>query len=214
MAVNDTSELIVRGSLSVNSELQTYVHTLHFRHLSIPVGVSPEPILIDRWQAIAQTAWRAAHTSAYNLDEIVCRQVCGSIPLRAPAVEGVGLAGTRATPASQALAHWLSSVVTEYSDLAGRSRRGRYFVSGAHEEDLSGNSYTSGYLALVTAYNTALLGGFGPSGSDTDFRLVVHSRKLAANPGTACQDASRIVTQLVTRTRLTTQRSRRPRTVA
>lgn len=214
MAINDTSEFVVYASLNVNGAIQTYIHTLHFRSIATPAGGSVEAVLIDRWQAAARTAWLAAHTSSYNMVAIVARQVCGSTPLRAPAFESDTSAGSRAAPAGDQLAHWLSCVVTEYTDLAGRSRRGRFFLSNLFEADVQGNQILSGYTTLVSAYNTALLGAFGPSGTDLDFRLVVHSRKLASVPGTQCQDSSRIVTSLTTRTGLTTQRSRRPRAFA
>lgn len=214
MAVNDTSELLVIGNLAVGSTSQTYVHTLHFRHLTVPAGTSPEAVLINRWQATSHAAWQAMHTNIYNQQEVIARQVCGSVPLRAPSSEAAVFAGSRVAPGGDPLPQWLAAVVTERTDLAGRSRRGRFFVSGLYEADIIGNNIDSGIQGLINAYCTTLMDAYGPTGTDADFRLVVHSRKLASVPGTQCQDASRIVTQLLSRLQLTTQRSRKPRVFA
>lgn len=206
MSANDTMELGVFGTLFG----QQYLHTIHFRQKPTSgLGAGNEQQLIDAWQAAAQTAWLALHHNTYTLDRIQAKQVCGAQPLRQAGEEGVGLTGTR-TLTGESLAPWLSITVTEYSDLAGRSRRGRFFISGMGEVDIVGDVFISTYRTIVEAYNTALMNAFGPTGANNDFRLVVHSRKLAV-PGVQCQDSSRPVDRLVLRNRLTTQRSRRAR---
>jgi len=203
MAVNETYELVVKGRLVS----QDYLHTLHFREVS--VVVNPLQALIDAWQAAAQTQWLAAHTAAYSLASIKVSKVCGSVPLPAPVEEQVNLAGTRAAP-TELLAPWLACLVRERGALAGRSRQGRFFVAGAMEGDVVTDTFIAAYLTLVTTYATAISTAFIATIPASGFHLVVHSRKLAdAIPPPQCQDSSTLVTAYTVSPILTSQRSRR-----
>lgn len=208
MALNDTYFLTVQGTLLG----QIYVHTLHFREILAPAGVNPAQSLIDRWQAVGQATWLGMHGSNYSLTRVTAQRICGSPPLPARVEEGVGLSGSRSTGTSgDPLAPWLSIAVNEATGLAGRSRHGRFFVSGGYEGDVANETLTPGasfWLQLLTAYVTALNTGF-VVGPPADWQLVVHSRKLAAVPGTQCNQSSEPVISLGVNARLTTQRSRR-----
>jgi len=209
VAINDTSFFKVTGQLRGRQ----YIHTLHFRHLSVPVGgANPDQVLIDAWQTVAQAAWLQAHTSDYSMQTISAQRICGSPPLPSPTLEASGLTGTRSPASGDPLSPWLCLRANEGTGLAGRSRHGAFFFSGGWELDVNQDvpDPTAGrWLPLAQSYCTALMTGFGPSGSNSDFRLVVHSRKLASVPGTQCDQASTQVTSLVVTPRLTTNRSRR-----
>jgi hypothetical protein len=170
--------------------------------------------LIDAWQAGCQNLWLAAHTNDYSLRSIRCRQANASASTASFAEESFSTAptGSRANPTGQALAPWLCVCVTEYTSLASRRARGRFFVSGGWEADLNQDNWEAAYMTLVTAYADSLLSVFGPLGTNTNFDLVVWSRLDAGdppiNPG-----AAREVNRVVVRPQLSTQRSRRPERV-
>jgi hypothetical protein len=208
MALNDTYFFTAQGSLLGRS----YVHTLHFREVVLSVAPNPAQQLIDDWQSGCQAAWLSLHPTWYTLIRLTAQRVCGALPLPARVEEAVGLVGTRGGTGGEGLAPWLSIAVNEATGLAGHSRHGRFFVSGGTENDINGEVLSTGgtsWLGLTQAYCTAVSTKFGPIAASPDWRLVVHSRKLADVPGTQCQDSSTPVTSLSPTARLTTQRSRR-----
>lgn len=205
MAINDTVQLAVKGTWMNND----HIHTLHFRFLD---PTANEADLINAWEAGAKTQYLAIFPTGHHVVKIVqAAQVCGSLPLRAAVEEafasGAGT-GTRAT-ATEHLASWLASLTRERTASAGRSHQGRFFLGGLTEADVISEDLQAAYITPTTAYLTALLAVFGPSGTNNLYRLVVHSRKLAAVPGSQCQNTSTVVTNLQLHTKLTSQRSRR-----
>lgn len=209
MAIGDIFELALTGAQSG----QVVVNTYHCKQLATPTTPSgdPEQDLIDGWQAACQTAYRAMHGTGFSLAQISARQVCGATkPYRARKDESVNLAGTFAT--SLPLAAWLASVVRERTALSGRTYQGRNFYVAPDESVVAGTALSAPYIALVDAYNAAIMSIWGPSGSSADWDLVVFSRKLNNNEAGHCSTDSAAVTSLSTSPYLTTMRSRRSRT--
>lgn len=208
MALNDTYFFTVQGTLGGRN----YVHTLHFREILAAVGVNPSQDLIDTWQSACQAAWLAAHPNGYLLVRLTAQRICGTPPLPSRVEEGVGLTGTRSSGTlGEPLAPWLAIAVNEATGLAGRSRHGRFFMSGGGESDVTGETLTTGgtsWLGYIQAYVNALTTEF-IAGPPTAWQLVVHSPKLAKVPGTQCNVSSEPVTALGIVSRLTSQRSRR-----
>ena len=210
MPINDTVELSVAGLVGG----QTHVHTLHFRYKRVS---SSEAGLITDWKGSCLTTYRAMFSTLDTPATLLkAAQVCGSVPLRAPGEDASGpAAGTRAITADP-LPTWVAQVVSERTALAGRSRRGRFFMGGLYEVDSSGTNGNSVPVGnqrsiLIQAYLDTLLAQFVTGGgANLDYGLVVHSRLLAAVPGTACQDSSTSVTGLIRRDLLGSMRSRRP----
>jgi hypothetical protein len=208
MAINETSRLIVEG----RSEGQVHLHTLAFRQVSLPAG-GPEQDLIDDWRANLLTAYRALWPTFATQAVLTtsATQICGSIPLRATvemAEPGATQPGTRTT-ATEALAPWLCARARLLTAFAGRERRGQFFISALVEADVVVATIQTSFMTPFSAYCAALIARYGPSGTSTNWRLVVHSRKLASVPGVACQDASTLVTSALATNVLTSQRSRR-----
>jgi hypothetical protein len=208
MAINDVSELAVIGTVVG----QQHVHTLHFKHVGAPAD--PEGTLIAEWEAACEASYRALFTDEDSPTlTYKAKQVCGTIPLRAPAEAAqVTILGTRPVN-SQAQPALMAELVSERTAFAGRSYRGRFFLGGLREEDSQGNNLVTVALsryALTGAYMTALLAAFGGAGTSTNFNLFVYSRKLAAAPGVQCQNTGAIVTGFVHPTLVSTMRSRRP----
>lgn len=206
MSVNDTTQLAVQGTVGG----QTHIHTLHFRYLD---PTASEQGLIDLWQANARTAYRGMF-STNDSPVILLRasEVCGALPLRAPVEEaeaGGNQTGTRVISAER-LPSWLAAVVSERTAFAGKTRRGRFYIGGLFEDETTGNTLNSGYIAWVQAYVDAIMGTFGPSGTSNLYRLVVYSRKLASVPGTQCQDSSTVVTSMLVNANIGSMKSRKP----
>lgn len=205
MAANDTVQLTVQGVV----KNQMHLHTLHFR---LTDATYTDGGLIDAWQAGCRTAYRALFvTFDQPVQLLTARQVCGTQPLRAAAqeVEVTGsILGTR-TLTGQGCAPWLASLVSVRTALAGKSRRGRFFLGGLLEDDLDGALLGTTYLNLLQTYLNALATTFiGTAASASGAILVIHSPKLA-QPGVQCQDSSTPVTGLLKRDQLTTMKSRR-----
>lgn len=206
MAINDTSQLAVIGSVGGID----HVHTLHFRALN---PATDELSLIVAWASAARTLYRDLFgPSDLPVLRYTARQVCGSVPLRA-AVEVTEVDPNRAGTLStngQLLPTFNAAVVSVRTALSGRTRRGRFFLGGLREDYSSGNVLDPNYVARVQSYVNALMSAFGPSGSVADWRLVVHSRKLAATvPPIPCQDSSTQVTGMIVRPNHGTMRSRK-----
>lgn len=206
MAINDTAQLTVKGTVAG----QTHVHTLHFRLMD---PVLAEQDLINLWQANCRTEYR---TLFVNVDE-PCQtyraaQVCGSIPLRAP-VEEEEVAPNRVgvnAPSGDRLPSWLAAVSSVKTALAGRSRRGRYFIGGLYEVQAAGNDISTAHQAGVQAYGTKLIATFGAGGTEAGkFRLVVHSRTLAV-PGVLCENSSTLVQAITAKLPMGSMKSRKP----
>ena len=205
-AINDTFEIAL---VHTGPGGQIVIVTHHFRMMS---GVPVPPVgqsLIDNWQAL-QATWLAVLGPNFTLQRIRARHVCGSIPLDATVEEAVNLLGTRGT-AGAGVGAWLAAVCRERTQLAGRSRRGRFFIPVSGESDFTVDQLDAVFTTPAQAYVTALAARFLSGGaSAADWRLVVHSRVLA-QPGVQCQNSSTLIDNLALQSALTTQRSRRPR---
>lgn len=215
MAINDTMALAVKGVVGG----QDHVHTLHFR---VKTALPTEADLIAAWEANCGATYRSlfiANDSPVQL--ISAAHVCGTLPLRATAelapaspvgtrIAGTGVAGSERAPS------WLAQVVSVRTASAGRSRRGRFYVGGLLEYDINGNDLSINVntspprWAAIADYIANLMTAFVTLPSPTDFTLVVHSHKLAAVPGTQCQDSSTPVTGMIRRLAIGSMKSRKP----
>jgi hypothetical protein len=205
MATNDTIQLAVKGVVGG----QEHVHTLHFR---IWDPTKFEQDLIDHYQANARTEYRALFRTVDTPCQVyTARQVCGSVPLRAPAEEAetAPLSLGTGTGSSEVLPQYTAAVVSVRTALAGKSNRGRFFIGGMLEEHQTAGVMGAGYKAILQAYATKLLTTYTGTTPAGGFSLVVHSRTLAAVPGTDCTDSSHPVTAMIVRDTLGTMRSRK-----
>lgn len=204
--LNDTAQLSVIGSVAG----QQHIHTLHFRLLDA-TSTNLEPSLIDSWQAACRTTFRGLFGTADSPCQLYrAQQVCGSLPLRAPAEEAEvspNIAGSLTLTTDQ-LAPWLAAVISWRTAFAGRSRRGRNYFGGMSEEMVVGSTIHSTQLARLAAYRDAVLGEFGPSGASLNYRLVVHSRKIA-DTGVDCTASSTAITSGLVRDQLASMKSRK-----
>lgn len=207
VATNETAELQIVGT----RESQIVIVTHHFRNIHVATEHSLQE-LIDEWQTTCQTPFLAIPNNSYTLTKLVARHVCGSLPLDATVEELVGSTGTNGDT-TLLTPPWFAGVVRMRTASAGRSRRGRFFVPVTSEAQFDKDTLSATLVTNITTYCTALKNLFVADGSapSVAWRLVVHSRKLAAVPGTQCQDSSTLITTIAPQSVLTTQRSRRAR---
>lgn len=206
MAINDTVQLTVQGFAGG----ERHLHTLHFRYAALS---STEQGLIDAWQATSRTTYRAQfQAAAAPVQALTARQVCGSVPLRAPLEEIELVANQPGTlnDSSQAGPSWVARVVSVRTALAGKSRRGRFYIGGMTDFTIESNNVSTDGRNATQAYVNSLMAAFvGAARSQADYALVVHSGKLAAS-GVDCDLSSTPVTGMIVRTLLGSMRSRKP----
>lgn len=204
MAVNSTYSLYVQGFVGYVQ----HIHTLHFRSNTLD-GTAQD--LITDWRANAEAAYRACfHNSQQPVQLIRAAEICGTVPLPAPvenAVTGAAANGTRTTT-GDGHPSFIACHVAEKGALAGKSRQGRFFLGGLFESDTTYNDLNAPYLAAVQGYIDALMANY-VTPAIADWHLVVHSRKLADVPGTACNVSSSRVANLIASVKVTTMRSRK-----
>jgi hypothetical protein len=188
---------------------ETHVHTLHFRAAD---ALANEQGLIDQWQTSCRTAYRNIFVVGDTpVDTITVQQVCGSTPLRAPVIEteiAPNRAGGEGNDTSNLMPTFVAGVVSVRTAFAGKSRRGRFYIGGLTEAGVTQNILGS-VAGRIQTYLTALETAFRSPNALSGWSLVVHSRKLAAVPGTQCQDSSTLVTSLLLRNEVGTMRSRK-----
>jgi len=203
-AIGTTWQLSVIG---IVAETQ-HIHTLHFR---AKIGTATPQNLVNSWTSGPSVQYKAMFSlDDRPIDNVKAIHVCGTLPLDAGAEEtptGANATGSRVAAAEKEPA-FLAAVVREGTALAGRSYRGRFFIGGLQDVDVTRNLLTSTYQALVATYNAAIMALYGPSGTNANWQLVVHSRKLA-QPGVDCLVSSTPVTSLTVNPRVSTQRSRK-----
>jgi hypothetical protein len=121
--------------------------------------------LIDRWGVVSQAAWLAMLPDQVVLLSIKARRATGFGGFEAVTLVGSGGAGTRVGGIS---ASGLNPVLIHYP--IGRAKgRGKTFLPGCRESDLSAGIYTSPFAAAVAAQLSAafndlvLVGGGTPT---------------------------------------------------
>ena len=212
MATDD----VVRLDLVGFAGGQNVIVTHHFRYKTASASDSG---LITAWSSTCQSPWLGLVNPSYNLVQLEAVQAWPG-PLdnqRGPTIVNKNLPGVAALAGDQS-PPWLAEDIRIFTTGRGRSRHGRFFVWVCTEACFSGDNLVAPYLALRSAYLTALDAAFGPGGSSTDYELGVYSRKFAYlpnthppqfNPSATISQVFRAMSSLSPAGVLTTQRSRR-----
>lgn len=84
------------------------------------------------------------------------------------------------TVAADSVGQQLAAVVTLRTSFAGRSYRGRQYWPGLAETKGDGTGPGASWMTNTQSmYTSALIPKYGTTGTDTDWRLIVWSKKLA-----------------------------------
>lgn len=215
VAANGIYKLAVIGTVHG----QQHVHTLHFRSTAAPTALAAseetyQSDLLAAWQTAARTPWRALHFNFNKpCQQYQVRKVCGTIPLPAgldAAETPPNDTGTGVPTAAEWVASWLCHVVTLRTPFSGRRYRGRNFIGGMQEDQVSGDTISTSRLTLTTTYYEALRTAFiTPDDLTKIASLFVFSRKQAAVGGTQCHQAGGDVRSYQVRNNLATMKSRK-----
>lgn len=206
MPTDDVIEVAFTGTVGG----ERHVHTLHFRYLS---DTPTEATLLAALEVSPLPEYLALFWSSDTpVERMEARQVCGVLPLRAPAERVPASAAGTITPNGERVPTFLAELVSWRTPFAGRSYRGRSFVGGLSENHINGNQMVTGTgtrYALTTAYADEVLAVYGTEGTNSLYRAVVWSPTRRA-AGASCANASPTISGYVHPTLLSTMRSRRP----
>jgi hypothetical protein len=121
MAIGDLYQLTVMG----RCHGQTILNVLHYA-ITTEVGITQLTDLVTTFRTTCEAHWRACHSAEYTLDGYLAQKI-RPLPINASYEEGpLVLAGTGG---AQALPTSVAAVLTKRTDLAGRSYRGRVYLS-------------------------------------------------------------------------------------
>ena len=183
----DVYELAIHQSYSQ----QELINVLHFKCLRAISGAQAsfqtladdikEAMRPQQSAALSYTGWHAQQVAGDTISysPTTCRRSGGDV------YEGA-LTGTLVGGRSGTFndASFVAMVVALKTGLAGRSRRGSYYIGGWYTTDRSAtdvNRFTSTLPVAVNALAAALLVKYGvPSGTNLDFGWVVFSRFIAS----------------------------------
>lgn len=170
MAANDLYSLSATGAL-YGSQV---VNVWGFRQFSSIPGFMGQ-VLIDEWQASCQTAYTGCFPTDVVLNMLRARAVwpdTHQVAEEAVSSGGGGMLTGDAGP------NQVAAIITWRTALAGRAYRGRTYLPGISTGHLIDGQLNSTYLSGLNGFIIAMMGAFGPSGSSTNFQLVVISRWL------------------------------------
>lgn len=154
-------------ALNWNSAGQFCTNVLHyvFDDSGFSTTAGAAQALINRWIAVAETPWLAMLPDQVSFLSIKARRTKGGGGFEAVTLVSAGTVGTRVGGIS---ASGIAPVLIHYP--SGRSAgRGRTFLPGVRETDVSAGVYTAAFQgAVATAINTAfadlvLVGGGAPT---------------------------------------------------
>lgn len=228
MAIGDVYQLALRQSQNGRQ----VVNTFFFRMKTAP---DPTIALIQPLADDFKNALRQMQVDDLSYVDWRFQQFRGAgttysttAPFRVSTVSYTGtftapLAGARVNPPESQQVAWICSVNTA---LAGRRRKGRFFLGGAAEADVADNGFFDPtQVANLQGFILPLITEYGTGGTSTDFMWVQWSDRIAKNtvlsntwprvevsagaPNPA--DADREVVSITVRTRVGAQRDRRPK---
>lgn len=114
----------------------------------------------------------AASVAATNWDEVVISDTS------ATGDESVHLGFTQPAPGTvtgDALPGQNTAVISLGTGLKGRRRHGRFYFPGLSEANQASGVLSGGQLTALQALANGLLNKYGPTGTETNYRLVVYS---------------------------------------
>jgi hypothetical protein len=199
MAAGNVYRLVVRAR-QFGSEM---LNVMHFREKSVGGGDAAHLAFLFRSQLDA--SWRnVAHTSI--IFEAV--QVTPMIPFGGGPAEDTWPANAAGTNSGTGGPHPAScAVLTLYTSLIGRKRRGRIYIGGIPSNLVANGLWSGPMITNLNTIRTALLGRYGPTG-DTIYELGVWSRLIAGPTPPYPASAFEPITSIAVRSQVRSQRRR------
>lgn len=137
-------------------------------------------VLIDSWQSVAMTAWRACHNSPYVINLLRCQvlQTRAAVDHMLLPVEEAMTTGNAGTESSSFVEDLTTSIVLKWrSQTAGKSHRGRTYIGPMPDSWNQSGVVAGAGVTAAAAYGAAMLANWGVlAGSDLNWRLTVYSK--------------------------------------
>ena len=165
MAINSIYRVRSRGTLR-GSRVEFGVH---IRQIA---GLGGASALAANWVGQMGTLVTAATSAEVNWDAVVVQDT------NEAGDETVELAFTQPFPGlitGDCLPGQNAVVVSLRTGIKGRRRHGRFYLPGISESNHSNGRVTGTQLTAITALADGMLGAYGPTGSQANYRLVVYS---------------------------------------
>jgi hypothetical protein len=173
MAANDVVKVRTRGTL-LGSRVEWGVHIRY-----VTVGANAQD-LASSWVATVVPAMLAAVSQDSNWTNVT---ISDTNPTGS---ETVDLPITQPSPGTltgDSLPPQDAAVVSLRTGIKGGRRRGRFYLPGLSETFQVDGRLTGTQLTNIQALIQAILNAYGPSGTESDYRLVVYSpEKLTFAP--------------------------------
>jgi len=148
--------------------------------------------------------WTLATTQQLHFVKIT--NVC-LIPRLGPAGEKLIEVGTGAL-ANDSLPSYCAAIVSVQTGLSGRSRRGRFFMAGMPEDFCSNSQLEPDQFDLVQAVADTMFGNFSITGSDFFNEWIHYSKHEGFGDGVYTMAGAFVITRVLARRNLGTQRHR------
>lgn len=165
---------IYQVTYQMTSSGQTIENVLHFRELD---GLStPAQIAVSAEKYLTEIAALIVNQVAFT--NMIIKQmtpVAYDETITPPVTTTSGSASN--SPANNTIA----LIFTKRTGTAGKSHRGRIYLGGLNPSIMGNNSLNSTGVTLASSVATALMGVFGPSGSDTHLQLGLYSKKIGGD---------------------------------
>ena len=169
MATNDVWRLSFVGS-HLGTELA--VCTVHMKALT---NVAEIASACSGWSTNLLDSLKLRQVGSFRWDHITCLKID---PLPKESQEYVSGFPKAGTLAGEETGHQLAVVVTEKTQYAGRSYRGRHFVPALPQTAIAGGLWAGANFTPLQGYYDTMVALYGASGSSSDWRWVVWSEKL------------------------------------
>lgn len=170
MADGDLFELVVVGRQANHSILNTF----GFAQVGAPAG-DPMANIASKFNSLIMTVWKGIHTPDYAVEALWVNPVH---PVGAARYELNFAPPEAGTFAGESLPLQDAVVVTWRTALAGRSYRGRSYISSLAESQQNAGTIAAAMITNYQSFCSAMYGGFVTNAAANNARLVVISRYL------------------------------------
>lgn len=165
MPLNTVFRVRMRGTLlSKHMEWGVYLQQV--------LGTGSSADLAQSWESVVLPLAKAAASSSLNWDEVLVQDTSPT------GVESLRRAFAQPAPGTQAgelLPGQDAILISLGTGQKGRRKHGRFFFPGVLEANQNAGVLSGAQLTAAQALANGLLNAYGPSGSNTAYRLVIYS---------------------------------------
>jgi hypothetical protein len=199
LSESDVYELVIDGEYASNEMMNVF----GFVQKSVTAG-NLSAQLITSWRAAMETSWRSVIAAGLTINAYRAQRVVPGGDARS---ELFPSSSNTSTGSGSVQATQVAALISWQTARAGRSYRGRTYLGPVPGTFAAGSTLITAGTNAYNAFIAAMMGAYGPAGSDADFELAIISRVQAGTELTT-PIATPVVSGVV-RNVLATQRRRR-----